>query len=202
VVIYVEWEENGSTKRVRGEDLLYNVRTEKSMKHAAWVFSGSRMVPDLNSEDPDARLPQAFMGNDIVALNHLDASALFQNPHPEAAKENTYKKNEETLPPLGTPVKLTIEVNAKMQRYILIGGKVQGVGFRAFTQRNARQLGLHGYAKNLPNGKVEVVAEGDKAALDALVKAVRKGPPASRVDDVKIEERPYRGTYKAFEIRY
>ena len=53
-----------------------------------------------------------------------------------------------------------------MQRYILISGKVQGVGFRYFTRQNAIRLGVHGYAKNLPNGKVEVVAEGDKATLD------------------------------------
>ena len=49
------------------------------------------------------------------------------------------------------------------------------------------KLGVHGYAKNLPNGKVEVVAEGDKATLAAFVKILWKGPPASRVEDVKVE---------------
>ena len=201
-LMYVEWEADGKTKRVRAEDLLYNVRTKKAMKHVAWTFTGSRMVYDLDSDDEDAQIPQAFMSNDLVALNHLDASALFQNPLPESAAENTYKKNEKTLPPLGTAVKLIIEENRDVQLYILISGKVQGVGFRAFTQRAATDLGIKGYAKNLPNGKVEVVAEGDKGTLDGLLIAVRKGPTAARVDDVKIEERPFSGTYKTFEIKY
>lgn len=201
-LMYVEWEADGKTKRVRAEDLLYNVRTKKAMKHVAWTFSGSRMVYDLDSEDEDAQIPQAFMSNDLVALNHLDASALFQNPLPAAAAENTYKKNEKTLPPLGTAVKLIIEENRDVQLYILISGKVQGVGFRAFTQRTATELGVRGYAKNLPNGKVEVVAEGDKGTLDGLLMALHRGPSAAKVSDVKIEERPFSGTYKAFEIKY
>jgi acylphosphatase len=170
------------------------------MEPVAWIFSGSQMVYDLEKED--VMIPQAFMSNDIVALNHLDGSALFQNPLPEAAKENTYKKNEKLLPPLGTRVKLTIEVSQKMQLYILISGHVQGVGFRDFTRRQAMELGVRGYAKNLPNGKVEVVAEGDKVTLDRFVTVLRKGPPASHVDDVKIEERPFSGTYTTFEIKY
>ena len=199
-LIFVEWGANGETKRVRGEDLLHDTRTQKPMKHVAWVFSGSREIPDLDSEDEDAMIPQAFVGNDIVALNYIDGSALFQCPIP--SEESLYKKNAKVLPPLGTSVKVTIEVNSNMQRYILISGKVQGVGFRYFTKQNAIRLGLHGYAKNLPNGKVEVVAEGDKATLDEFVKILWKGPPASRVDDVKVEARPHSGEYTSFGIKY
>ena len=166
VLVYVEWEVNGEPKKVRAEDLLYNVQTQKPMQHVAWIFSGSREVPDLDSEDEEAMIPQAFIGNDIIALNYVDGSALFQSPIP--SEESPYKKNAETLPPLSTSVKVTIEVNSKMQRYILISGVVQGVGFRYFTRQNAMKLGVHGYAKNLPNGKVEVVAEGDKATLDEV----------------------------------
>ena len=200
VLVFVEWESNGETKRVRGEDLLYNMQTQKSMQHVAWIFSGSREVPDLDSEDEDAMIPQAFIGNDIIALNYVDGSALFQSPIP--SEESPYKKNTETLPPLGTSVKVTIEVNQKMQRYILISGVVQGVGFRHFTRQNAMRLGVHGYAKNLPNGKVEVVAEGDKATLDEFVKILWKGPPASRVEDVKVEARPHSGEYTSFGVKY
>ena len=82
VLVFVEWESNGETKRVRGEDLLYNMQTQKSMQHVAWIFSGSREVPDLDSEDEDAMIPQAFIGNDIIALNYVDGSALFQSPIP------------------------------------------------------------------------------------------------------------------------
>ena len=200
VLVFVEWESNGETKRVRGEDLLYNMQTQKSMQHVAWIFSGSREVPDLDSEDEDAMIPQAFIGNDIIALNYVDGSALFQSPIP--SEESPYKKNTETLPPLGAAVKVTIEVNQKMQRYILISGVVQGVGFRHFTRQNAMRLGVHGYAKNLPNGKVEVVAEGDKATLDEFVKILWKGPPASRVEDVKVEARPHSGEYTSFGVKY
>ncbi|RKU34057.1 acylphosphatase [Candidatus Poribacteria bacterium] len=89
-----------------------------------------------------------------------------------------------------------------MQFYVLISGKVQGVGFRNFTQRNATQLGVNGYAKNLANGKVEVVAEADKAQLDALVALLRQGPRYARVDSLEIDERPFTGEYKSFGIRY
>lgn len=200
VLVFVEWGANGEPKRVRAEDLLYDTRTQKPMQHVTWVFSGSREIPDLDSEDEEAVIPQAFVGNDIVALNYIDGSALFQSPIP--SEESPYKKNPKVLPLLGTSVKVTIEVNSQMQRYILISGKVQGVGFRHFTRQNALKLGVHGYAKNLPNGKVEVVAEADKATLDAFVSLLRKGPSASKVEDVKVETLPHSGEYTTFAVKF
>ena len=202
VLIYAEWKSGGETKKVRAEELVFNVKTQKPLQNVAWVYSGSRVVPDLDSDDEDAMMPQAFMSNDLVALRLFDASALFQNPLPESSEENIYKKNDALLPKLGTPVTLTIEVNRKMQLFVIITGKVQGVGFRNFTQLNARQLGINGYAKNLPNGTVEVVAEGDKAQLDALVALLKKGPRYARVDSLEIDERSFTGEYKSFGIRY
>ena len=209
-LIYAEWKIEAAdfkdkeylVKRVRAEDLIFNVKTQKPMSRVAWIYSGSRIVADLDSDDEDAMMPQAFMSNDLVALRRFDASALFQNPLPESEEENIYKKNDALLPKLGTPVTLTIEVNRKMQLFVLISGKVQGVGFRNFTQMNAKQLGINGYAKNLPNGKVEVVAEGDKSQLDALVALLEKGPRFARVDALKVDERPFTGEYKTFGIRY
>ena len=201
-LIYAEWKDGDETKKVRAEELIFNVKTQKTMSHVAWVYSGSRVVADLDSDDEDAMMPQAFMSNDIVALKRFDASALFQNPLPESEEENIYKKNAALMPKLGTPVTLTIEVNQKMQLYVLITGKVQGVGFRNFTQLNARQLGVKGYAKNLPNGKVEVVAEGDKSQLDALIALLENGPRYARVDSLEVDKRPFTGDYKAFDIRY
>ena len=201
-VISVAWKKGDVTKKVRAEELVLNVKTQKPLKQVAWVYSGSRIVPDLDSEDEDAMIPQAFMSNDIVALRLFDASALFQNPLPESSEENIYKKNDALLPELGTPITLTIEVNEKMQWYVLISGKVQGVGFRNFTQRNAQQLGVNGYAKNLANGKVEVVAEGDKSQLDALVDLLKKGPRYARVDSLEIDRRAFTGEYTNFGIRY
>ena len=210
-LIYAEWKvdhENEKVragdlvKKVRAEELVFNVKTKKTMSHVAWIYSGSRILPDLDSDDEDAMMPQAFMSNDLVALRRFDASALFQNPLPESEQENIYKKNDTLMPKSGTPVTLTIEVNRTMQLYVLITGKVQGVGFRNFTQLNARQLGIKGYAKNLPNGKVEVVAEGAKAQLNALITLLEKGPRYARVDSLEIDENPFTGEYQAFDIRY
>lgn len=201
-LMYVEWKDGDTKKKVRAEELIFNVKTQKPMQHVAWIYSGSRVVPDLDSDDEDAMIPQAFMSNDLVALRLFDASALFQNPLPESSEENIYKKNDALLPKLGTPVMLTIAVNRKVQLYVIITGKVQGVGFRNFTQLNATPLGINGYAKNLPNGTVEVVAEGDKSQLDALVALLKKGPRYARVDSLEIDERPFTGEYKTFGIRY
>lgn len=66
----------------------------------------------------------------------------------------------------------------------LVSGKVQGVFFRASTRERALDLGLSGRATNLPDGRVEVIADGDPAALDALEAWLQHGPPAARVEAV------------------
>ena len=66
----------------------------------------------------------------------------------------------------------------------VVSGKVQGVFFRASTRERALDLGLSGRATNLPDGRVEVIAEGDAAALDALEAWLHQGPPAARVESV------------------
>ena len=200
-LISVEWEVDGKTKKVRADELIKNVKTNKPLPPVAWIYSGSRVIPDLDSDDEDAMIPHAFMADHIVALKQTDGSALFQNPLPESVEENIYKKNDDIFPELGTLVKVTIEVNRKMQLYVLITGKVQGVGFRDFTQFNANQLGIKGYAKNLANGKVEVVAEGEKLQLSELVKKLWQGPRSSKVEDVNIEERAFTGEFKSFGRR-
>lgn len=200
-LISVEWKEDGKTKRVRADQLIYNFKEDKPLPPIAWIYSGSREVPDLDSDDEDAMMPYAFMSNHIVALFQTDGTALFQNPLIESLKENLYKKNDDIMPALGTPINLILEVNRKMQMHVLISGKVQGVGFRNFTQRNARQLGINGYAKNLANGKVEVVAEGEKLKLNSLIEKLWEGPRVSRVDDIKIEERKFTGEYETFGVK-
>lgn len=65
-----------------------------------------------------------------------------------------------------------------------ITGRVQGVGFRAFVQRHALRLGLVGYARNLPDGSVEVVARGTADGLQELLKQLMVGPRSSRVEYV------------------
>ena len=72
------------------------------------------------------------------------------------------------------------------RRRLLVAGRVQGVFFRASCADEARRLGVAGYARNLRDGRVEVVAEGEPAAVDALVEWCRHGPPDARVDGVEI----------------
>jgi acylphosphatase len=70
------------------------------------------------------------------------------------------------------------------RRYLILG-KVQGVFFRQSARIEAERLGLHGMARNLANGSVEVIAQGDAAALDALHAWLKKGPSQARVDEVR-----------------
>ncbi|MBE3589472.1 MAG: acylphosphatase [Firmicutes bacterium] len=73
-------------------------------------------------------------------------------------------------------------------RRLLIVGRVQGVGFRAAARRQALALGLCGWVRNLPDGRVEAWAEGDAAAVKAFEDWCRQGPPAARVDRVEAED--------------
>ena len=66
-----------------------------------------------------------------------------------------------------------------------MSGRVQGVFFRASTRERAQQLGCRGYARNLADGRVEVLAIGESAAVDALVEWLWHGPPAAHVTDVQ-----------------
>lgn len=66
-----------------------------------------------------------------------------------------------------------------------VSGRVQGVFFRAGTRGQARVLGLRGHARNLADGRVEVLAVGDEAAIERLAQWLRQGPPQARVDRVE-----------------
>lgn len=71
-------------------------------------------------------------------------------------------------------------------RRALIEGKVQGVWYRGSTQQEARKLGITGWAKNLPDGRVEVLMCGEEKALDKLEAWLHEGPPMARVTDVSV----------------
>jgi len=73
------------------------------------------------------------------------------------------------------------------RRYI-VTGRVQGVGFRYFTHRVAQQLGVRGRVTNLPNGTVEVYAEGDKDPMEQFLTGIKKGPSLGFVKDVEVGE--------------
>lgn len=71
-------------------------------------------------------------------------------------------------------------------RRFLVSGRVQGVGFRAATQARAEELGLSGYTRNLPDGRVEVLASGPQVALAALESFLWRGPPHARVSALEV----------------
>ena len=88
----------------------------------------------------------------------------------------------------------------KKQCKYTIEGHVQGVGFRYFVYSRARELNLMGYVKNLYNGNVEVVAEGDEFVHDEFLKHIKTGPSRSHVDFVQVEKTDFTGIYAKFEI--
>jgi acylphosphatase len=73
-------------------------------------------------------------------------------------------------------------------RRLLIGGRVQGVGFRMFAAARAAAEGVHGYAKNLPDGRVEVLIEGDDEAVDRVELALRRGPAHAHVETFDVDD--------------
>ena len=85
---------------------------------------------------------------------------------------------------------------------VLVSGRVQGVCFRMETERMARSLGLDGWVRNLPDGRVQAVFEGDAKAVDQAVEWCRKGPPMARVDRLEKRELPVSGEFGGFTIRY
>jgi acylphosphatase len=85
---------------------------------------------------------------------------------------------------------------------IILTGLVQGVGFRYFVYRNAQQLGLNGYVKNLIDGSVLTVAEGEKGLIEELIKKLKVGPRAASVRNTRIEWREFKNEFSTFEIEY
>ena len=84
--------------------------------------------------------------------------------------------------------------------HVWISGRVQGVFFRANTARQARALGLTGWVRNLPDGRVETVFEGAAPAVEAMLAWCQGGTPPARVDRVEAMEEPPSGEYADFSI--
>jgi acylphosphatase len=89
----------------------------------------------------------------------------------------------------------------RQRLHLLVSGRVQGVFYRQSTVDVAAALGLRGFARNLPDGRVEVVAEGERAALEALLDACRRGPPAARVEGVEVAWGEAAGDLGPFAVR-
>ena len=85
---------------------------------------------------------------------------------------------------------------------VLVGGRVQGVGYRNFAQRRAQERRLTGYALNLADGRVKIRAEGDLEAIELFVREVGSGPRLARVEQVDVSSVAFTGRYTGFGIRF
>lgn len=88
----------------------------------------------------------------------------------------------------------------RIARRFLIDGRVQGVGFRWFTQEAASREGATGWVRNLPDGRVEAWVEGESDAVTRVERALRSGPAGSRVANVVVDDEDATGGYKGFSI--
>jgi len=89
----------------------------------------------------------------------------------------------------------------RVARRYTITGRVQGVGFRFFTEDHARREGLHGWVRNLVDGSVEIMAEGDAEAVDRFERHVRHGPPGARIEQIEVDHIAPIGNATGFSIR-
>lgn len=90
-----------------------------------------------------------------------------------------------------------------MQAYVLIvSGRVQGVGFRWFAEREALKRNIRGYVRNLEDGRVEILAQADRESLAGFGESIRRGPSASRVDDVDVRAVDVDTALSSFRIRF
>ncbi|MFQ5612975.1 MAG: acylphosphatase [Anaerolineae bacterium] len=89
-----------------------------------------------------------------------------------------------------------------VQVKVLIDGRVQGVNFRWYTQRKATELGLSGWVRNLSDGRVEAVFEGEEAAVNEALEWCQVGPPHARVHTVAVRYEKPQGRFTGFNVRY
>ena len=83
--------------------------------------------------------------------------------------------------------------------HLIVSGRVQGVFFRANVRNKALQIGLVGYAKNMSDGSVEVVAQGNQEKINELIDFIRNSPGTSKVTEIKIKNKDMEN-FKSFEI--
>lgn len=90
----------------------------------------------------------------------------------------------------------------KKRAHVYVSGRVQGVFFRATTRDEARKRGVKGWVKNLRDGRVEAVFEGEEENVQEMIDFCHEGSSSARVKDVEVEWEEYQGDFSGFEIRY
>ncbi|MFA5061169.1 MAG: acylphosphatase [Candidatus Pacearchaeota archaeon] len=88
----------------------------------------------------------------------------------------------------------------KKANRMIIQGTVQGVFFRQFVKDNADKMGLRGFVRNLPEGNVEIIVEGEGETIERFLNIMKKGPEHAQIRNVIIEERKWSGDFNEFKI--
>ncbi len=88
----------------------------------------------------------------------------------------------------------------KVRAHIWVSGLVQGVFFRYETEQEAQRYGVTGWVRNLEDGRVEAVLEGEKEDVDRMIQFCRRGPPGAQVTDVEIRWKDYTGKFREFKV--
>ncbi|MEX1298111.1 MAG: DNA polymerase IV [Desulfotignum sp.] len=157
-------------------------------------------VSHLQSRDVPVQL-------DLIALPEQDSVRQWESV--DRAMDRIYEKfgRDMVTPAVLNPSKKHARMKGgsmtgKRTKKVIISGKVQGVYYRLETQKAARQAGVAGYVKNLANGSVEAVFQGNQEAVDQMVAWCHQGPPAARVDQVVVDTPPSDTAFTGFEVRY
>lgn len=90
----------------------------------------------------------------------------------------------------------------KVRVHVWVSGHVQGVSFRFYTRDLANQFGVNGWIKNLPDGRLEAVFEGEETEVNRIVEFCRKGPGGAHVTDVNIQNEQFLSEFKKFDIAF
>ncbi len=91
---------------------------------------------------------------------------------------------------------------SKSRAKLIIKGRVQGVNFRYYTQREAQKHNLTGWVRNLPDGSVAALFEGDEDEVEAMVQWCRHGPPSAQVTEMIVQPEDYRSEFQSFSIQF
>ena len=91
---------------------------------------------------------------------------------------------------------------AVVRVHIYVSGRVQGVFYRSNTRKKALELGLKGWVRNLPDGRVEAVVEGEENQVDRLIQWCRRGPPSAVVTGLEVEKETPKGEFETFRVSF
>jgi len=90
----------------------------------------------------------------------------------------------------------------KVRVHVIVSGVVQGIGFRASVRNEASMAGVNGYVRNLSDGRVEAVFEGERTDVQNMIEYCEHGPSGAEVDDVEVKKEEFRNEFGSFSVRY